>query len=446
MKLLNFSRQKRFVNRFCLGADPEWIFGSREDPGLKASAKDFGMKTGCAFGMDSNGRLAELRAYPSRWAVEVVAGIAETLRWVPLAASNTLAYDYVAGAHKTEDSLGGHVHLGRKRPYRADEILALDALNHALAAAGVFPLKEWNYRRSQRGGRFGYGQDGDIRLQGHGYEYRAFPSWLDSPRQAFLVLTLSKLAVVDPKLCVALMPNVAKLITHYKYLDDDALLADFMLASGGLPTYIGEDFLGRWGGRNTVPKRFVTPQIFPACIKPDPLTVRQVWDHIVEGSVMAPTLPQVTWSPAQLPQNYHSQISLTNCDHQVGIGEIVYDMVCHENDTRSVGAVEGDGLTVDSACWKAASTEERNRFRTTLAKLNNAEFILHPKARFKLSIGSKHRSSARVIKIMREALTCGMFPIWKAGAVTESSYSTWAASRVKSASQQIRGLIFSALR
>ena len=203
MKLLNFSRQKRFVNRFCLGADPEWIFGSREDPGLKASAKDFGMKTGCAFGMDSNGRLAELRAYPSRWAVEVVAGIAETLRWVPLAASNTLAYDYVAGAHKTEDSLGGHVHLGRKRPYRADEILALDALNHALAAAGVFPLKEWNYRRSQRGGRFGYGQDGDIRLQGHGYEYRAFPSWLDSPRQAFLVLTLSKLAVVDPKLCVA---------------------------------------------------------------------------------------------------------------------------------------------------------------------------------------------------------------------------------------------------
>src|SRR5581483_4609146 len=55
----------------------------------------------------------------------------------------------------------------------------------------------------RRGGdRLGqhYGMPGDFRLQTHGYEYRTFPSWLDSPALAFISITLAKLCVHCPGL------------------------------------------------------------------------------------------------------------------------------------------------------------------------------------------------------------------------------------------------------
>ena len=52
----------RLVNRFTIGADPEF---SLTQDGKPFPAMKIGLQTGLAFGMDMNGRLAELRPTPS---------------------------------------------------------------------------------------------------------------------------------------------------------------------------------------------------------------------------------------------------------------------------------------------------------------------------------------------------------------------------------------------
>src|SRR5258708_205057 len=66
-----FTPQRRYVNRFKIGADPEFIF-TCVDSLTRMDAKIFALQQGLAFGMDNNGRLTEIRPYPSRSAMEVV--------------------------------------------------------------------------------------------------------------------------------------------------------------------------------------------------------------------------------------------------------------------------------------------------------------------------------------------------------------------------------------
>src|SRR5271166_3954276 len=55
-----FAGQRRYVNRFKLGADPEFVFLHN---GVRINAQNLGLSQGLAYGMDNNGRLTEIRPY-----------------------------------------------------------------------------------------------------------------------------------------------------------------------------------------------------------------------------------------------------------------------------------------------------------------------------------------------------------------------------------------------
>src|SRR5581483_8667143 len=84
-KLPEFGPQRRYVNRFKVGADPEFVFvssGLTRDEDSRVDAHHLGLQQGPAFGADNNGRLAEIRPHPSRSALRVCASILSTLRWM----------------------------------------------------------------------------------------------------------------------------------------------------------------------------------------------------------------------------------------------------------------------------------------------------------------------------------------------------------------------------
>src|SRR5579863_4130760 len=70
-----FSEQRRYVNRFKIGADPEFIFQTELkatdeydkiiSKSVRVDASQLKLRQGLAFGADNNGRLTEIRPYPS---------------------------------------------------------------------------------------------------------------------------------------------------------------------------------------------------------------------------------------------------------------------------------------------------------------------------------------------------------------------------------------------
>ena len=144
-----FAPSRRYVNRFKLGADPEFVFVTNDAKygQQRVDARGLNLAQGPAFGADNNGRLAEIRTYPSRSALGVVASILTTLRWMNVLTPQVQKCEWQAGAFLWEDGIGGHVHFGRKRPFREREIKALDAVEAGLLGLGVFPSEQIKLRR-----------------------------------------------------------------------------------------------------------------------------------------------------------------------------------------------------------------------------------------------------------------------------------------------------------
>jgi len=330
-----FSTQRRYVNRFKLGADPEFIFCQG---GERVNASAFYLAQGLAFGMDNNGRLTVIRPWPSRSALEVTASILTTLRWLALLHPDTLPYSWAAGAFLIGDCLGGHVHFGRKRPNRDIEVKALDAIDDELIAIRAYPQAEVIRRRQGDGRNHPYGLPGDIRLQRHGYEYRTFPSWLDSPELAFLTITLSKLVVHNPSLAQGYIPllgyerhiqRIKNLLSYYKDVDDDARLA-LMLISRKMPVHIGGDFKGRWG---ISPEVFTVPKItfVPSCIQAPQECAEELMNALLNKAPLVMKVPAITWKPLNPPDDYMMTIFKVNTLGAKGLGEMVWDICNHKN-------------------------------------------------------------------------------------------------------------------
>jgi len=242
--LLSTPTEPRLVNRFPIGADPEFAFlleSSGELEGIAAT--EMGFKTGLAFGADVNGRLAELRPKPNRFGLRVVASMLATMRWLAYLNPKTTYLIWKAGAYSQRDGLGGHIHFGRKRTSRGREVKALDKLTGTLYLANIFSKAEGDRRRKNTD----YGRLGDYRLQAHGYEYRVLPSWLDSPWMAFFTLTVAKLAVYAPELVIPWTTQgnaerkLSALLAYFKGRDDDALIAYHALKRSGFPKFFGGD-------------------------------------------------------------------------------------------------------------------------------------------------------------------------------------------------------------
>src|SRR6185312_7674262 len=306
--LTRLSSSPRLINRFQLGADPECIFVNRtrdeygEPRTHRMDAIEQGLKTGQAFGADQNGRLIEFRPAPNRFALRVLASMWAELKWMGLLLPNTLSFEWWCGAYLFEDGIGGHIHFGRKRPTRSEEIAALDQVGRLFYWLEVFPRSEWNRRQEgdARGQR--YGQFGDFRPQIHGYEYRTFPSWLDDPWIAYLCLVLSKLAVYNPALVrewkKGANPNyVRNLLAYYKALDDDAAIVFQALENFGIPKHKGGDFKARWGINFTKEDAVKDVNVVPGSIPPHESEVEALFNFFTKKEPLVAKKTEPTWSP-----------------------------------------------------------------------------------------------------------------------------------------------------
>lgn len=420
----DFASQRRYVNRFKIGADPEFVFLSGGD--TRVDARRIGLKQGPAFGADNNGRLAEIRPHPSRSALEVVASILSTFRWMSVLCPETMKYQWHCGAYILDDGIGGHVHFGRKRPTREGEIGALDSIEEMMLDMGIYPREQVQRRRGGDAHRQIYGSLGDFRLQSHGYEYRTFPSWLDSPELAFLTLTLAKLAVHDP----GFVPRYAKgtaglcsgrlrnLLSYYKDSDDDARLALVMMRRENVwPRHVGGDFRGRWGIRALLKEELSNHlgingvQAVPLSIAPTEAEVGEMFNHLMGTAPLVFRIEKPSWSPTAPPPGYTMLIHNTDTLGQKGLGEFVWD-ICYANENPQAIYTSRDfrGIISIPKTWSRYVSKE-----------------LAAKATW----GSGHVTiSNRALEQghgpeLKKLLLDGSLPLWRLRDVRPDSYEGW---------------------
>lgn len=435
-----FAPTRRYVNRFKLGADPEFVFAkianpgavlNREEPACYArmDAMKLNLAQGPAYGADNNGRLAEIRPYPSRSAVEVVASILTTLRWMALLAPVTMHYEWQSGAYLWDDGVGGHVHFGRKRPTRKEEVAALDHIEEGLLALGVYPQDQVLRRRKGDARRQLYGQLGDYRLQQHGYEYRTYPSWLDSPELAFLTLVCSKLAVQVPDLYrfkSGVKGNVAfarirNFLAYFKAVDDDARLA-LVLLDRGLPKHIGGDFRPRWGiNPKSVPLGKKTGiEVVPLSIKADEESVGEVFRYLREGQPLVYREPKTTWAPVAPPLGYTMCIYNSQTILQKGLGEMIWDVCSYNKWTMQFSSgARGSrfALGFSPQVVKYLPAGWQQMFKGLAYENLDASGLM-----ITIAPGWREGGNARIVKRL---LLNGLLPIWSVKDCKDGSYQAW---------------------
>lgn len=294
----HYPRTARLVNRFKLGADPEFVMSDAW--GHYVFAENLGMTTLTAFGCDMAGRQAEIRAYPSRFALEVIASIMDSLRWMAYVYPQSLDANWNAVAFNGRDGCGGHVHFGRRRPNRDLDINTLDQVARLLGKYDVFDRKGIADRREHTH----YGDLGDVRPQKHGYEYRTFPTQLSSPWLAYFTLVLSKLSVF-----VGTPPEdkegVLKLFKAFECRDDDAAIALRAVELFGFPKQFNTDFKKNWGiSLTTTPTKW-DRFFFPSMIKPSQRTCESLFNLFTRGIAPLAELPTCNWEPYLLPDKVY---------------------------------------------------------------------------------------------------------------------------------------------
>jgi len=431
----------RRINNFCLGSDPEFVFVA---PGAthKVAAATLGLRPGLAAGCDQNQRLAELRIWPTASALEHVAGILTALRWMYRLYPDCRNFQWRAGGWFDNDGIGGHVHFGRKRPNRNREIEGLNGLAKALQDTAFFQNAEWIKRQGGDNRNQRYGAFGDIREQLHGYEYRTLPSWLDSPTKAFTVLTLSKLAVIDPELTASwfVKGNVAwdipkyfsvlrYLVNYYAGLDDDAKILQYVLSKSNSnafhPWYRNSDFRAAWGcnadGQGVIAER-PKSNILSAVVAPLPSEIEEITAHLVSNKFLTFVNNPPTFKN-ELPKGYvwlydHGVLNIA----RGGVGDITHNVVFHEKDSfnMSFGSDRGFISSKIAATW---TPEERNRVKE-----------MFPTMRIRPDVAGiifdREATMVPGIRNTREFIfNMGLFPVWTVDSVREDSRAKFLESR-----------------
>jgi hypothetical protein len=451
--VFQLSRQRRLVNHFLVGADPELVFETRDgfnEPG-RVDANTMHLKAGLAWGADNNGRLVELRPKPDRFALATLASMWSTLKWLSLLNPKTLEFRWRAGAYFMQDGLGGHIHFGRKRPTRQRETAALDTLSFFMFASGIWDKDEGRerIRHAQGGGNHGYGRLGDLREQPYGYEYRTMPSWLCSPWMAYLSLVLAKLAVHDPNLFPLLHPDLEKLtpqqirsrllaiLGFYKGLDDDASLAFAIQQKQGWPEWHVNDLKPAWGilggAKIALPK--VDVEVQPAMVPPLEAEISALATALLSGQPPEIVSLEPSWSPSKLPEGYKPLLNNVNTHHAPGIGEIAVGLCTHRgvNEVYLVCHQGGEIYVPGNWGWDAERQgyqlhpRYRELWRKQFPELVSKTYVdmeerkhIHPQ----FSFGARFRE-AGARRQMIDFLTCGCFPVWKIEDVKPDSYELW---------------------
>jgi len=304
------SENPRHVNRFSVGADPEFVFAHPQSGTPYIYTKNLGLNTLKAFGADMTGRQAEIRAYPSKSVLEVVASIVDCFRHMVDDNPKLYSYAWKAPGFCAPDGCGGHIHFGKQKKDAIKPTLSsLDHLTKLLVATNVVDKQGSLARQSGTN----YGKPGDYRLQPHGFEYRTMPTWLDSPWSAFLTITLAKLCTFhqlnetmasNPFTDGASRQTVENLLRAYANVDDDARIALVGLYLHGMPMYSGADFKKAWG--ISTKKDVIKPAIakgrryYPPVIAPTEDTCDELFQYLTEGTPLEFYFPKPTWSPYHL--------------------------------------------------------------------------------------------------------------------------------------------------
>jgi hypothetical protein len=438
----------RHLNHFCIGSDPEFCFVN-PNTGDRYEARQCGLYVGLAAGCDQNERLVELRPWPSVSVVEHVAGILTALRWMYRVYNRTVGVlNWRAGGYYAGDGIGGHVHFGRKRPTRTQEIAALDGLARVFKLAGLFPINEWLAR--MRGDRLGqrYGVPGDFRIQKHGYEYRSLPSWLQSPTVAFIVLTASKLAVLDPEITnswndMKVIPEadvptarnaLRGLAKLYKGRDDDARILYHLLTFMGDQVFrieYGRHFAPAWGiPQGAVADDTETTVILPSTIKPVPEEIVEMRDHLLLGSPLTFKQHAATFTTA-LPRNagFRWLPREVQVGRLSGYGDLIHNLVAHtkmplrweynnHGEFRVVGPLvalwTGNDIDFLKSYYPSVRIQATGEGTSTL--------VMVPKPLCQTPTISGFKAVL---------LHSGLFPLWTVETVQRNSFEQWLAARPK---------------
>lgn len=425
----DFKRNYRLLNRFKLGADPEFVFdigGERKD------ASAFNMRPGVFVGADQNGRLAEIRPEPHRSALHVVGSIMASLRLLAPLFPRTLDYNWRAGAWLYDDGIGGHIHFGRKRPTRPMEVAAMDGLAHVLYALRVFPNDQ--QARRQQGDRYGqvYGQPSDYRLQVHGYEYRSLPSWLDSPWLAYFCVTLAKLAILNPGLVAAWdglanpsVDNVRYLLANYRGVDDDAALCLYALERHGLPVWHGDDFKNRWGAVNYRTNDYVGINVYPGTVAATDNELQDLYKFFTEKTPIPSRQRVADWEPKVLPAGYEMMTDVVEFRGQVGIGELLGNLVRHAKTVPFTVFPTHNGkagIYVSERLSRYLVPEWRARLAEVAPGLPVQ--VVKEDEHYRIGIHKKWRQGKRFLA-MKRVLASGIFPVWRIKDIDPTNLNTW---------------------
>jgi len=420
-------REQRLVNHFKIGADPEFVFSYK---GQRMDAMRLGLGCGRAYGADSNGRLAEIRPFPSRSALEVVASIMSTMKWMYALMPECRVMEWLSGAHVYGDGIGGHVHFGRKRDSREAELSALDNVYSRLLELGIFPPNNQLMARNipDAHGQV-YGQLHDHRLQAHGYEYRAFPSWLDSPATAFIVLTFGKLAVHCPEIAsrITNIQGLRNFLHYFKAVDDDARLACVMMARNVVPKYKGGDIRPRWVATASWDTPEALPRIVPLMIPPAREDIEMLKGCLLSGEpVKSGVLPRPTWSPTHVPKGFTALINKieTTGLRGKGLGELCWDLcVPDEFKKLDISGSDHKMIQLSTGLIDILPKDWRAKLKPSVP---SDKVVGYPKESMFLLLGKPFRES-KILPVVKRALLSGAFPIWKIGDATPEKYAAWRA-------------------
>lgn len=410
----------RLVNRFSIGADPEYAFISPRGD-MAYATEHFGLNAGACFGADANCRLAELRAAPSRSALRVTASLLKAMRLLVYAVPSTCDYQWVAYPYIKRDGVGGHVHFGRRRVTRAVEVRALDNLADLLREVGVFDARGWTDRYRQTP----YGRYGDVREQPFGYEYRTCPTCLGSPWQTFLVLTAAKLTTHS---CVNFptqnVSSLRTLLAVYKAFDDDALLAWKVLQREGPPVQTFSDFRSLWGlpmNRYKAPQatKFVAPFMAPASEE----EVAELYTHLAKGVPLAFNPPTGLGDlQCALPDGYSLAVNTCPGAFQYGWAEVLRGAVVRQAMTVSTDTDTDLAIWHDrGAVWDRAVRSLADKSGIELETFRNP-----PGGGISIAADKSLRGGRGSVKL-RSFLLSGLFPLWLAKEVNAGSYDAWQA-------------------
>jgi hypothetical protein len=416
----------RLVNRFSLGADPEFAFLT-VGVGAYYHAERLGMTTLQAFGCDMAGRQAEIRAHPSRFALEVVASLREALRWIPVFHANSTNMLWVGNSWVDKDGCAGHVHFGSKKANRDVAVGLLDNITELLLNAKILDLVGFDTRKEVTGRR--YGKWTDFRPQMHGYEYRTLPTWLSSPQLAHLVLTVSKLIVFhgQPSRAASDLQAVSELLQQYAGRDDDALIAWRAWERCGPPHQVGGDFKYNWGvaGGAVLPfeRHFI-----PASIEPSHESCVQLYNHLVQGVPLAADRPTPTWNPFKLPSYMYKVTVMPHSLYHlpdVGMGLISYKVATHVDLSNNPDYLE-IMLPASLEFPRSAIREALNR-RGIPVKFGNTDAgHLHIRVSRPLNESLEHCHALHDILANTD-----LFPICKGEDFDKIDWSKWEAKKIQ---------------